>query len=151
MPEYGVFLTSAVHAVLVEVPVVGLPFLSKCYSFYFHLCVWLVQVLFQDGAISLQDSDHPLPPQGNCCLSKVSPLRGISAILICICILFLVKDRRENYYLFVFHSQLWKELIEQNQEILQDLWQISTLHCFTRHILKNETFWLLSPCQSCLF
>lgn len=45
--------------------------------------------------------------------------------LICICILFLVKDRRENLsnsYLFVFHSQLWKELMEQNQKILQDLW-----------------------------
>lgn len=39
VPQYGVFLTSPdVHAVLVEVPVVGFLFLSFT-VLYFHLCV----------------------------------------------------------------------------------------------------------------
>lgn len=38
-PEYGVFLTfPAAHAVLVEVPVVGFPFLSVT-VLYFRFCV----------------------------------------------------------------------------------------------------------------
>lgn len=74
--DYGVFLQSpAVHAVLVEVPVVGFAFLSECYSSLFAF-VCLIRVLFQDGIISLQGLDHPLPPRGDYCLSKVSPLRG---------------------------------------------------------------------------
>lgn len=48
----------------------------QCYSSLFSF-MCLIPVLFQYGVISLQDLDHPLPPQGDCCLSKLSPLRGI--------------------------------------------------------------------------
>lgn len=97
------------HAVLVEVPVVGFAFLSECYSSFFAFVCW-IQVLFQDDIISLQGLDHPLPPRGDL-LVKGEFCKGQLShrFLICICMLFLVKDRRENLSnssLFVFHSQL---------------------------------------------
>lgn len=75
-------------AVLVEVPVVGFPFLSKCYSSLFPF-VCLVWLLFQGGAISLQDWDLPLPPQGNW-LGKGESSKGhlSHTFLICICYIF---------------------------------------------------------------
>lgn len=145
----------AVHAVLVEVPVVGSPFLSKCYSSLFSF-VSLIQVLFQDGAISLQYLDHPLPLQGNLLGKGESSKEHLSnKFLIGICILFLGKEKeRESIKFLSFCISVSCERNSLNRirkccKIFGNSQLCTTLQ--GTFLKMRLSFLLLSPGQSCLF